>query len=190
MAEIFDWQFGMLLLSNGILIGLMYSLIALGFVLRFIAGAIWGHEPLTLASLIAGRRLPLVHGYGTHPLVAAAEFALIGDVPPRLRRPEGPFGDHYGYYSLQHDYPVFRVETMACRRDALYPATVVGKPRQEDFYIGDLLQELLSPLFPLVMPAVEQLWSYGETGYHSLAGAVVKQRSAWVEEWNRAVTGR
>ena len=53
---------------------------------------------------------------------------------------------------------------------------MVGKPRQEDFFIGDLLQELLSPLFPLVMPAVEQLWSYGETGYHSLATAVVKQR--------------
>ena len=60
--------------------------------------------------------------------------------------------------------------------DAIFPATVVGKPRQEDFFIGDLLQELLSPLFPLVMPAVEQLWSYGETGYHSLAAAVVKQR--------------
>jgi 3-polyprenyl-4-hydroxybenzoate decarboxylase len=52
----------------------------------------------------------------------------------------------------------------------------VGKPRQEDFYIGDLLQELLSPLFPLVMPAVRSLWSYGETGYHSLAAAVVAQR--------------
>ena len=65
---------------------------------------------------------------------------------------------------------------MAHRHDAIYPATVVGKPRQEDFFIGDLLQDLLSPLFPLVMPAVEQLWSYGETGYHSLAAAVVKQR--------------
>ena len=53
---------------------------------------------------------------------------------------------------------------------------MVGKPRQEDFFIGDLLQDLLSPLFPLVMPAVERLWSYGETGYHSLAAAVVKQR--------------
>ena len=60
----------------------------------------------------------------------------------------------------------------------MFPATVVGKPRQEDFFIGDLLQELLSPLFPLVMPAVEQLWSYGETGYHALAAAVVKQRYA------------
>ena len=93
-----------------------------------------------------------------------------------MRKPEGPFGDHYGYYSLQHDYPVFTVQRMAHRADAIYPATVVGKPRQEDFFIGDLLQDLLSPLFPLVMPAVEQLWSYGETGYHSLAAAVVKQR--------------
>ena len=131
---------------------------------------------LMLASLIAGRRLPQVHGNGPHPLLADAEFALLGEVPPRLRRPEGPFGDHYGYYSLQHDYPVFQVQRLAHRHDAIFPATVVGKPRQEDFFIGDLLQELLSPLFPLVMPAVEKLWSYGETGYHSLAAAVVKQR--------------
>ena len=131
---------------------------------------------LMLASLIAGERLPQVHGHGPHPLIASAEFALIGDVPPRVRKPEGPFGDHYGYYSLQHDYPVFEVGRIAHRADAIYPATVVGKPRQEDFFIGDLLQELLSPLFPVVMPAVERLWSYGETGYHSLAAAIVKQR--------------
>jgi 4-hydroxybenzoate decarboxylase subunit C len=131
---------------------------------------------LMLASLIAGERLRLVEGHGPHPLVAQAEFALLGSVPPNVRRPEGPFGDHYGYYSLRHDYPVFEVERMAHRRDAIYPATVVGKPRQEDFFIGDLLQDLLSPLFPLVMPAVLDLWSYGETGYHSLAAAIVKQR--------------
>jgi UbiD family decarboxylase len=131
---------------------------------------------LMLASLIAGQRLSQIHGYGSHPLIANAEFALIGDVPPRLRKPEGPFGDHYGYYSLQHDYPVFEVSRIAHRSDAIYPATVVGKPRQEDFFIGDLLQQLLSPLFPVVMPAVERLWSYGETGYHSLAAAIVKQR--------------
>ena len=133
---------------------------------------------LMLASLIAGERLPQVAGPNghPHPLIASAEFALMGQVAPRHRRPEGPFGDHYGYYSLQHDYPVFDVHQIAHRKDAIYPATVVGKPRQEDFFIGDLLQDLLSPLFPLVMPAVEQLWSYGETGYHSLAAAVVKQR--------------
>ena len=131
-----------------------------------------------LASLIAGQRLRVIDGYGAHPLVADAEFALIGEVRPHERRPEGPFGDHYGYYSLRHDYPVFHVKQLAHRRDAIYPATVVGKPRQEDFYIGDLLQELLSPLFPLVMPGVRALWSYGETGYHSLAAAIVKDRYA------------
>lgn len=131
---------------------------------------------LVLASLIGGKKVRLVGGVGPHPLVADAEFAFIGSVPPALRRPEGPFGDHYGYYSLAHDFPVFEVEQVVHRKDAIFPATVVGKPRQEDFFIGDLLQELLSPLFPLVMPAVEQLWSYGETGYHSLAAARVKQR--------------
>ncbi len=131
---------------------------------------------LMLASLIAGSRLPLVAGRGPHPLVANAEFALMGRVRPHVRKPEGPFGDHYGYYSLQHDYPVFEIDRLARRRDAIYPATVVGKPRQEDFFIGDLLQTLLSPLFPLVMPAVRRLWSYGETGYHSLAAAVVRER--------------
>src|SRR5688572_9822514 len=135
---------------------------------------------LMLASLISGERLPQIPGPNghPHPLLANAEFALMGQVAPNVRRPEGPFGDHYGYYSLQHDYPVFDVKQIAHRKHAIYPATVVGKPRQEDFFIGDLLQELLSPLFPLVMPAVERLWSYGETGYHSLGAAVVKQRYA------------
>jgi 3-polyprenyl-4-hydroxybenzoate decarboxylase len=131
---------------------------------------------LILASLLAGRRLERCPGPGPHPLVASAEIALVGHVPPAERRAEGPFGDHYGYYSLRHDYPVFRVERLCRRKDAIYPATVVGKPRQEDFFIGDLLQELLAPLFPLVMPGVVDLWSYGETGYHSLAAAVVKER--------------
>ncbi len=131
---------------------------------------------LMLASLIAGGKLPVCTGPAGHPVPAGAELVLSGVVPPGRRRPEGPFGDHYGYYSLRHDYPVFEVERLARRRDALFPATVVGKPRQEDFFIGDLLQELLSPLFPLVMPGVVDLWSYGETGYHSLAAAVVRER--------------
>jgi UbiD family decarboxylase len=131
---------------------------------------------LLLASLIAGHRLRRCPGLGSHDLLADAEFALIGRVPAGERHPEGPFGDHYGYYSLRHDYPVFRVDHIAHRREAIYPATVVGKPRQEDFFIGDLLQELLSPVFPVVMPTVKALWSYGETGYHALAAAVVEER--------------
>ena len=78
----------------------------------------------------------------------------------------------------EHEYPVFHCDAIFHRRDAIYPATVVGKPRQEDFFIGDYLQSLLSPLFPLVMPGVRDLWSYGETGFHSLAAAVVRERYA------------
>jgi len=132
---------------------------------------------LLLASVSLGRRLPMARRAGFPlPFAAEAEVVLLGRVHPGTRRSEGPFGDHYGYYSLVHDYPVFAVETMARRHDAIFPATVVGKPRQEDFYIGDYLQELLSPLFPVVMPGVRDLWSYGETGYHSLSAAVVRQR--------------
>jgi 3-polyprenyl-4-hydroxybenzoate decarboxylase len=132
-----------------------------------------------LASVLAGERVLMTKnplGDDRHRLVAEAEFALVGQVPPHERRPEGPFGDHYGYYSLQHDYPVFHVEAVFHRRDAIFPATVVGKPRQEDFFIGDYLQKLLAPLFPLVMPSVRDLWTYGETGFHSLCAAVVRER--------------
>lgn len=135
---------------------------------------------LVLASVLAGAKIETVENPSKnhHRLISEAEFAICGSVPPKIRKPEGPFGDHYGYYSLVHDYPIFKAEAVFHRKDAIYPATVVGKPRQEDFFIGDYLQELLSPLFPLVMPAVRDLWSYGETGFHSLAAAVVKERYA------------
>ncbi|MEZ6197355.1 MAG: UbiD family decarboxylase [Planctomycetota bacterium] len=127
---------------------------------------------MLFASLVLGERLPITRSERTGlPMPARGEFCLSGRILAGERRPEGPFGDHYGYYSLRHDYPVFRVDRVHRRRDAIFPATVVGKPRQEDFFIGDFLQELLSPLFPVVMPAVRDLWSYGETGYHALAAA-------------------
>jgi 4-hydroxybenzoate decarboxylase subunit C len=132
---------------------------------------------LVLASLLAGQKLKMAKAqFGSHRIAAEAEFALVGHAVPHERRIEGPFGDHYGYYSLRHEYPVFHVESVYHRRDAIYPATVVGKPRQEDFFIGDYLQRLLSPLFPLVMPSVKDLWTYGETGFHSLCAAVVQER--------------
>ncbi|MGI8787822.1 MAG: UbiD family decarboxylase [Pyrinomonadaceae bacterium] len=133
---------------------------------------------LVLASVLADGKIETVANpmANHHRLIAEAEFAICGRVAPHKRKPEGPFGDHYGYYSLKHDYPIFNAEAVFHRRDAIFPATVVGKPRQEDFYIGDYLQELLAPLFPVVMPAVKDLWSYGETGFHSLAAAVVKER--------------
>ncbi len=132
---------------------------------------------ILLASFVLGEKLRVTKNpAGSLPLFADAEFALTGFVDPLETLPEGPFGDHYGYYSLKHDFPVFRCQSVFHRKDAIYPATVVGKPRQEDFFIGDYLQELLAPIFPIVMPTIKNIWSYGETGFHSLAAAVITER--------------
>jgi UbiD family decarboxylase len=135
------------------------------------------HLPeLIYASFLMGEKLNMVEAEGhNHRLIAEAEFAICGEVPPHIRKMEGPFGDHYGYYSLVHEFPVFNVKQIYHRKDAIYPATVVGKPRQEDYYIGEWMQNLLSPMFPVIMPGVKSLWTYAETGFHSLAAAVVRE---------------
>ncbi|CAI6039713.1 UbiD family decarboxylase [Cohnella sp. JJ-181] len=141
-----------------------------------IAPAPEGLPELLLTSLILGGKLPMAEDpLGGHRIPAEAEFAIKGSVPPHLRRPEGPFGDHFGYYSLTHDFPVFNVDHVWHRKDAIYPATIVGKPRQEDYYLGEFLQRLLSPAFPMVMPGIRSLWTYAETGFHALASAVVRE---------------
>jgi len=132
---------------------------------------------LIFASLLLGEQLTRCDNpVGKLPLIPDVDFTLVGEVDPTETMPEGPFGDHYGYYSLKHDYPVFRCKAVVRKPNAIFPATVVGKPRQEDYFIGEYLQRLLSPLFPLVMPQVRDLWSYGETGFHSLTSAVVQER--------------
>lgn len=131
---------------------------------------------LLFTSFLMGEKLPRVRvPHHPHPLIAEAEFAFCGTVPAHIRKPEGPFGDHYGYYSWKHDFPVFNIQTLYRRKDAIYPATVVGKPRQEDYFVGEYLQSLLSPMFPVVMPGVKSLWTYAETGFHALAAAVVRE---------------
>lgn len=131
---------------------------------------------LIFASFLMGEKLEMVKiKKYAHSLIARAEFAFCGEVPPKARKLEGPFGDHYGYYSLAHNFPVFNIKRVYHRRDAIYPATIVGKPRQEDYYIGEYLQSLLSPIFPVVMPGVKALWTYAETGFHSLAAAIVRE---------------
>ncbi|MBN2243667.1 MAG: UbiD family decarboxylase [Acidobacteria bacterium] len=133
---------------------------------------------VVLASLLQGKKLSLIKNgeISSLPVVSEAEFALVGHVPPHTRRNEGPFGDHYGYYSLAHPYPVFVTEKIFHRKDALFPATVVGRPRQEDHYICEYLQELFSPVYPLVMNGVRAVWAYDDAGVHPLAAAVVRER--------------
>lgn len=133
---------------------------------------------LILASLLLGEKLKIQKNTNVSPLpvVADADFLIQGVIPPKIRKPEGPFGDHYGYYALKHDYPIVQVKRIYHRKNAIWPATVVGRPPQEDHWIAEYLQDLLSPLFPVVMPAVKKVWAYEESGVHSLAAAVVKER--------------
>lgn len=133
---------------------------------------------LVLASLLLGGRISQIRNpqISKLPIIAESDFLLVGKVPPKLRRLEGPFGDHYGYYSLAHDFAVFEVDSMHHRRDAVFPATVVGRPRQEDHFIADFLQELFAPLFPLVMNGVLAVWAYEDAGVHPLAAARVRER--------------
>lgn len=132
---------------------------------------------LLLASFLGQKKIPVSYTKERkHPLIEECEFAFCGKAYPHQRRAEGPFGDHYGYYSLQHDYPFMHCDRIFTRKNPIFPATIVGKPKQEDFFIGVFLQKLLAPLFPIAMPMVKDLWSYGETGFHSLASARVSER--------------
>lgn len=136
-----------------------------------------GMDERLFAAYLMGRPLDVIDRPDTgHRVPAAAEFVLEGRVALDDRRLEGPFGDHFGHYSAAAEYPVFRVQRILARRGAIYPATVVGKPIQEDYYIGEALQEITLPLLRLIKPAVADLWAYPETGFHALAVLSVSQR--------------
>jgi UbiD family decarboxylase len=133
---------------------------------------------LLFASFVMGSTLAVSrpHQISSLPVVAEADFMLAGIIPAEVRMGEGPFGDHYGYYSLRHDFPIFRLHHIAHRSDAVFPATVVGRPPQEDHFLALYLQRLLAPLFPLVLKGVRDVFAYEESGVHSLAAAVVHER--------------
>ena len=99
---------------------------------------------------------------------AEAEMVLEGVVPPHERRLEGPFGDHFGHYSHAADFPVFHVKRVTRRRKPLYLSATVGKPPQEDKYIGNAVQAMIGPLIKLIHPEIKDLWAYYETGFHNL----------------------
>jgi menaquinone biosynthesis decarboxylase len=107
---------------------------------------------------------------------ASAEFVLEGIVPPGERQVEGPFGDHFGHYSGAAPFPVFHVRRVTRRRNPVYPAAVVGKPPQEDRYLGDAAQEMLTPLIKVLHSELRDLWAYYEAGFHNLLVASVEVR--------------
>jgi 4-hydroxy-3-polyprenylbenzoate decarboxylase len=147
-----------------------------------------GLSEAAFAGLLRGRPVVLSRGETVDlDVPAAAELVLEGTVAPGERRAEGPFGDHFGHYSAAAPFPVFRVRKVFRRRDAIYPATVVGKPPQEDGVMGNAVQELLGPLIRLPHPEVRALWSFEETGFHHLLVASVEERFA--KEAMRAAFG-
>ncbi len=148
-----------------------------GLTIAAIAPLPEGVDERMVAAMLLGRPLDVILRKTTgHKIPASVEFLLEGTVRAGDVRREGPFGDHLGHYSHSADFPVFRVDRMLARKDAIYPATVVGKPPQEDFFIGVALEEMTIPLLRLMRPAVRDLWSYPESGFHPLAAVKVAER--------------
>ena len=136
-----------------------------------------GIDELAFAGFLRGKPVPIVYGKSkTTAVPADAEFILEGIVAPDERMPEGPFGDHFGHYSHPKPCPVLWVQTMTRRGNPVYLAAVVGKPPQEDRYIGDAVQEMLLPMIKLIHPEVRDLWAYYEAGFHSLGVVSVWER--------------
>ena len=129
------------------------------------------------AGFLRGKRTEFVRGRSVSIAVPAnAEFVLEGIVQPGERRLEGPFGDHFGHYSHAAEFPVFHLSAVTRRRDAIYPATVVGIPPMEDKFLGDATQMILSPLTRLLHAEVRGLWAYYEAGFHNLLVVAVEGR--------------
>ncbi|GHU90859.1 3-octaprenyl-4-hydroxybenzoate carboxy-lyase [Deltaproteobacteria bacterium] len=135
-----------------------------------------GISELCFAGLLGGRRTALAGArHSSLPVLAEADFCVSGHLLPRLK-PEGPFGDHLGYYSLQHDFPVLKVEAVHHRRGAVWPFTVVGRPPQEDSVIGDFIHEITVPLVPQAFAGVREVHAVDVAGVHPLLLALGSER--------------
>jgi 4-hydroxy-3-polyprenylbenzoate decarboxylase len=136
-----------------------------------------GLPELTFAGALGGRRLRLVApAPGALPFPAEADFVISGWIDPVRTKPEGPFGDHLGYYSLTHDFPVMTVEAVYHRPGAIWPFTVVGRPPQEDTTFGELIHELTGPVIPTVLPGLHAVHAVDAAGVHPLLLTIGSER--------------
>ncbi len=135
-----------------------------------------GLPELSFAGLLGGRRIEMVSRPGELPIPAEADFCITGIVEPERTLPEGPFGDHLGYYSLAHDFPVLRVDKVWHRQGAIWPFTTVGRPPQEDTTFGAFIHELTGPLIPTVVPGVHAVHAVDAAGVHPLLLAIGSER--------------
>lgn len=135
-----------------------------------------GMPELTFAGALGGRRVRLATRSGALPMPADADFVITGSIDPSRTKAEGPFGDHLGYYSLQHQFPVMTVDKVFHRRNAIWPFTVVGRPPQEDTTFGALIHELTGPIIPTVIPGVHAVHAVDAAGVHPLLLAIGSER--------------
>jgi 4-hydroxy-3-polyprenylbenzoate decarboxylase len=134
-----------------------------------------GVSELLFAGMLGGRRFrySLV---GEHVISSDADFCILGWVRGRKTKREGPFGDHLGYYSLEHEFPYLEVTKVYHRKDAIWPFTVVGRPPQEDSCFGALIHSLTHSLVPSEIPGVKELHAVDEAGVHPLLLAIGSER--------------
>ncbi len=134
-----------------------------------------GLSELLFYGLLSGRAFTYYRTRGA--LVSAlADFCITGRVRLDRTLPEGPFGDHLGYYAKEHPFPVLEVERVLHRRDAVWPFTVVGRPPQEDSTFGALIHEITGPLVPNELPGLREMHAVDEAGVHPLLLAVGSER--------------
>jgi 4-hydroxy-3-polyprenylbenzoate decarboxylase len=131
---------------------------------------------LSFAGALGGRRIPLISQPAGLPIHAAADFVITGTIDPSRTLPEGPFGDHLGYYARVHDFPVLNVDKVYHRADAIWPFTVVGRPPQEDTSFGAFIHELTGPIIPTVIPGVHEVHAVDAAGVHPLLLAIGSER--------------
>jgi len=135
-----------------------------------------GMSELGFAGALAGHRIRLASQPNQLPFAADADFCISGTVDPKLLLPEGPFGDHLGYYSLAHDFPVLNVEQVRHRHDAIWLFTSVGRPPQEDTSFGEIIHELTGPIIPTVISGVKGVHAVDAAGVHPLLLAIGSER--------------
>jgi 4-hydroxy-3-polyprenylbenzoate decarboxylase len=144
-----------------------------------------GMSELGFAGLLNRRRVPMICRPNKLPIAAEADFCITGYLDPKRLKPEGPFGDHLGYYSLAHDFPVLRVEHVYHREGAIWPFTVVGRPPQEDTMFGRLIHELAGDVIPKTIPGVKAVHAVDAAGVHPLLLAVGSERYIPFDERRR-----
>lgn len=138
-----------------------------------------GLSELVFAGMLARRRVRVRTHEGAR-ILADSDFAIVGsiDTTPGATKPEGPFGDHLGYYSLRHPFPVMQVDAVYHRDGAIWPFTVVGRPPQEDTSFGKLIHELTGPMVPASIPGLRAMHAVDAAGVHPLLLAIGSERYA------------